>query len=193
SGMGKFADEAREKTPTIGGSVLADRLEEDRIFGLEFMQRCGLKVSPWEAFDNPADAIRFIKKTKKRCCFKPIGEQSDKSTTYVSRSAEDMLRYFDVLFRSARVKDFILQEFVEGVEASSEVYINQQGYWALNHTIETKKFLNGELGPNTGCSGSLCWMANKENMLFEKGLKKCIEPLQEMGYNGPIDLNTIVN
>jgi len=85
------------------------------------------------------------------------------------------------------------KDFVEGVEASAEVYINSTGYYALNFTIETKKFLNNELGPNTGCSGSLCWMARRDNPLFEKGLKKCVEPLQELGYVGPIDLNTISN
>ena len=193
TGSGKYADEAREKVPTIGDSSLADKLEEDRIYGLDFMTRCGLTVAPWEAFDNPADGIRHIKKRNKRLVFKPIGEQDDKSTTYVSRDAKDMLRYFDVLFRSAKVSEYILQDFVEGVEASTEVYINSQGYYALNHTIETKKFLNNELGPNTGCSGSLCWMAKRENELFTKGLKKCVEPLMEMGYVGPIDLNTIVS
>jgi phosphoribosylamine-glycine ligase len=193
TGMGKDADEAREKVPTIGDSSLADLLEEDRIYALDFMQRCGLLVAPWEAFDNPADGIRHIKKRNKQLVFKPIGEQDDKSTTYVARDAEDMVRYFDVLFRSAKVSEYILQDFVEGVEASTEVYINSTGYYALNHTIETKKFLNGELGPNTGCSGSLCWMSRKDNALFEKGLKKCVEPLQELGYVGPIDLNTITN
>jgi len=193
TGMGKDADEASNEVPTIGDSELADTLEEDRIYGLDFMTRCGLLVAPWEAFDNPADGIRHIKKRDKRLVFKPIGEQDDKSTTYVSRDAKDMLRYFDVLFRSAKVSEYILQDFVEGVEASTEVYINSTGYYALNHTLETKKFMNGELGPNTGCSGSLCWMSRKDNTLFEKGLEKCVEPLQELGYVGPIDLNTITN
>jgi phosphoribosylamine--glycine ligase len=193
SGMGDIADQARTETPTIGGSSLADKLEEDRIYGLDFMQRCGLQVATWEAFDNPADAIRFIKKRNTRLVFKPVGEQSDKSTTYVARSAEDMLDYFDVLFRTAKVKEFILQEYVAGPEVSLEVYINETGWYALNATLETKKLMNGDLGPNTGCSGSLCWMIERENVLFQKGLKKCIEPLQEMGYVGPLDLNTIVN
>lgn len=193
TGNGKVADKLREEVPTIGDSLLADTLEEDRLFGLDFMTRCGLQVAPYEAFDNPADGIRHIKKRNKRLVFKPIGEQDDKSTTYVAKSAEDMIRYFDVLFRSAKVSQYILQDFIEGVEVSTEVYINSTGYHALNHTIETKKFMNDELGPNTGCSGSLCWMSRKENMLFQKGLKKCVEPLQEMGFNGPIDLNTIIN
>jgi phosphoribosylamine---glycine ligase len=193
TGMGKQADEARKEVPTIGDSLLADKLEEDRVFALDLMAKCGLQVAPWEKFTDPSDAIRFIKKRNTRLVFKPVGEQDDKSTTYVARSAEDMLRYFDVLFRTAKVSEFILQEYVAGTEVSLEVYINETGYYALNATLETKKLMNGDLGPNTGCSGSLCWMMEKENPLFEKGLKKCIAPLQEMGYVGPLDLNCIVN
>lgn len=192
TGAGKDADAIRIATPTIGASILADRLEENREFSLDFMQKCGIPVSPWEVFDNPADAIRHIRKTKKRFVFKPIGEMDDKSTTYVSRSAEDLLHYFDVLFRSAKISKFVLQEYVSGTEVSTQAYINESGHYALNHTCECKKLMNGEVGPNTGCSGSLAWLA-EDDVLFEKGLKKAIGPLQELGYVGPIDLNTIVN
>lgn len=193
TGMGKLADEIAEKSPTIGDSLLADKLEEDRIFGLELMSKAGIKVSTWEAFDNPADGMKFIRKTGKRFVFKPVGDVDDKSTTYVSKSADDMLRYFDVLFRSAKVGKYVLQEVVEGVEVSTQVYLNESGYHALNHTLECKRFLNGEIGPNTGCAGSLVWMAKRDNPLFEKGLRKLLQPLLELGYSGPIDLNTIVN
>ena len=193
TGNGKLADECRLVTPTIGDSSLADKLEEDRKYALEFMQQCGVQVSQWEHFSNPADAIRYIKKRNVRMVFKPIGEQVDKSTTYVGKSPEDMLRYFDVLFRSTPLKEFVLQDFVKGTEVSTEVYINANGYYALNSTLECKKLMNSDLGPNTGCSGSLIWMSPRDNPLFEKGLKKCVEPLIDMGYVGPIDLNTIVN
>ena len=36
-------------------------------------------------------------------------------------------------------------------------------------------------------------MTNRDDTLFTRGLKKAIQPLQEMGYVGPLDLNTIVN
>src|SRR5271170_534495 len=193
TGMGETAEEVKQKVPTIGDSVLADRLEEDRLFGLDLMTKAGVKVSMWEAFDDASDAIRFIRKTKKRFVFKPIGEIEDKSLTYVSDSDEDMLRYLDVLFRSNKVSQFVLQEYVAGAEVSTQVYLNESGYYALNHTWESKKFLNGNLGPNTGCAGAFNCLAKRENALFEKGLKKCLEPLQSLGYTGPIDLNTIVN
>ena len=193
TGSGKLADQTRVLTPTIGDSELADRLEEDRVYALQFMQQCGIQVPPWEQFTDIADAIRYIKQRKKPQVFKPVGEQDDKSTTYVAKSAEDMLRYLEVLWRSTPQKEFVLQEVVQGTEVSTEVYINPNGHYALNHTLELKRLMNGDLGPNTGCSGSLVWMMTKDDTLFGQGLAKAVEPLQQMGYVGPIDLNTIVN
>ena len=193
TGQGKLADELNRTIPTIGDSSFADKLEEDRLFALEFMEQCGIAVPPWESFDNPSEAIRYIKKQNTRQVFKPIGEQADKSTSYVSSSAEDMLRYFDVLFRSTPQKEFVLQEVVDGTEVSTEMYVNETGYYAVNHTLELKRLMNGDLGPNTGCSGSLVWMAHKENQIFEKGLKRTVRALQDASYRGPVDLNTIVN
>ncbi len=191
TGYGKIADEARAATPTIGDSTLADQLEHDRLFGIQFMERSGIKVPPYEHFTDVTQAIRFVNKTKKTYVFKPCGEDADTATTYVSKSPEDLLRYIDVLWRSSPVKEFILQEFVRGTEVSTEVWMNGDGYHFLNHTLECKKMMNGDLGPATGCAGNLVFACERENPLFVHGLKKAVGPLREAGYIGMIDLNAI--
>ena len=191
SGHGPVADEARLVTPTLGGSTLADKLESDRVFGIEYMEKCGIRVPPWEAFDNPADAIRLVKKTKKRYVYKAVGH-GDCSTTYVSKSPEDLAGYIGRLFEATPSKQFILQEFVKGVECSTEMWLNRTGYYAVNHTLEAKKLLTGDLGPNCGCAGSVVWMPTLDTPLFKRGLKRSVGHLQADGYCGMIDLNTIV-
>ena len=190
---GQAADRIRDEVPTIGTSTLATQLEDDRLFGLDFMKRCGLDVPTYEAFDDPADGIRYIKKRNKRLVFKPIGNIHDKTTTYVSKSPEDMLRFFDVLWRNPKIKQYVLQDYVEGIESATSAWVNASGYYAISHDTEVKKLMNGNLGPNTGCSGTLVWMPQRETRLFQKSLKKCLQPLAEMGYVGPIDLATICN
>lgn len=191
SGMGERADEAKKESPTIGGSSLADRLEHDRLFGIEYMQKCGISVPNFEVFDDPSDGIRYLKKTKKRVVFKPSGEQ-DCSTTYVARDHEDMIRFMDVLFRKTHVKQYILQDFIPGTEISTEMWINGKGYYLPNHTFETKKFMNDDKGPATGCSGNVLWIPRKETAVFRKGLKLAADRLISDGYVGNIDLNAIV-
>lgn len=190
TGVGEIADAAREYTPVIGDSAFADQLEDDRIFGIETMEKAGIRVPPWEAFDDPAEAIRWLKKTHKRCVFKPIGDE-DCSATYVAQSEQDMVRYMDILFKRMKIKKFLLQEFVQGTEVSTEAWFNGTDWCALNHTLEEKKFLSGGLGPNTGCAGNLCWMPSGSNPLFQRGLEKMKPILQEAGYVGMLDLNTI--
>jgi phosphoribosylamine-glycine ligase len=190
TGMGEVADYARTQTPTIGDSVFADTLEHDRLAGIEFMQKCGIAVPPFEHFTDPADAIRYLKKTKKRVVFKPCGA-ADCASTYVSKDHEDMIRYVDVLFRKTRVKEFILQTFIPGTEVSTEMWMTQDGYCAVNHTLETKKLMSGDIGPATGCSSSVTWMPARETAAFKNGLKKAVPNLLAENYCGPIDLNSI--
>lgn len=192
SGLGKDADTSRLIAPTIGGSQLADKLEHDRVFGIQYMERCGIRVPPWEHFTDISDGIRYIKQSKKRFVFKPCGDGSDTSCTYVSKSAEDLLEYIDILYKRNPQKEFVLQEFVRGIEVSTEMWMNERGYYAINFTEESKKFMSGDVGPATGCSGNFCWMAHGEPELFKRGLKKAFAPLRDDGFVGMIDLNTIV-
>ena len=192
TGEGKLADTVRQKSPTIGDSVLADRLEFDRIFGLEYAQRCGINVPRWYPFDNPADAIRLIRKTKAKYVYKACGNIVNCATSYVAKSAEDLEGYIGNLFAQTKSGEFILQEFIQGTECSTEAWINESGVCAINHTLEEKKQLSGGLGPNVGCAGNVVWMPERETTLFRQGLKKAVGQLAADGYVGMIDLNTIV-
>jgi phosphoribosylamine--glycine ligase len=189
---GKGADEIRSLTPVIGSSEFSDQLEHDRTFGIKFMEECGIPVPPYETFTDVGDAIAWLNETKKRCVFKPSGDVQDKATTYVSKSSEDMIKYLEVLQKRAKISEFLLQEFIEGTEVSTDGWFNGTTFCAVAHTLEEKKFLSGGVGPNTGCSGNLVWMPSGVNPLFERGLRRAEACLQRAGFVGPIDLNTIV-
>jgi phosphoribosylamine-glycine ligase len=53
--------------------------------------------------------------------------------------------------------------------------------------------MNGNLGANNGCSGNIVWMPDRETLLFQKSLGKCVEALADMDYVGPMDLAVICN
>lgn len=193
SGHGEAADEARRHTPVIGGSALADKLEDDRLFGIEFMEHAGIRVPDYEVFDSPDKGIAWLEKTKKRTVFKPMGDDGeDKSITYVSKSDRDMIDYIDKVYKKAGVPRFLLQEVIIGTEVSTEAWWSGDRFVALNHTLEEKKFMTGGIGPNTGCSGNALWMPNRPNPIFQQGLEKVGPLLDDAGVVGPFDLNTIV-
>lgn len=195
TGHGKLADEARKVTPTIGDSSLATRLEDDRMYGIQVMEQCGIEVPRYETFDNPEEAKKFISKHPVRFVYKPFEipgeEDQDASATYVSESPDDMVKRIDQLFEQTMHAPFLLQEVVEGIEISTEAWFDGEQFFFHNHTIEKKKLMSGDYGPNTGCAGNLVWNTHP-NRLFKQGLGRMQQFLADQNFRGMIDLNTIL-
>lgn len=193
TGRERQADYSSMRCPTIGDGSLNKLLEEDRLFGIEFMEQAQVDVPTYETFTDTSAAKSYIKENKKRYVYKPNGGQDqDAGTTYVSRSDTDMLEYIDKLFLLSKGSPFILQEFKSGIEISVEGWFNGTDFYCLNATIEEKKFMNDNIGPNTGCAGNLVFTLNSSSKLYQDGLGKLRVVLQNYGYRGMIDLNTIV-
>lgn len=179
---------------TLGDSAFACAIEDDRMFGIEIMEECGIPVPPYEKFTDISAAKAFVQKSKKRYVYKPDGGQDqDTATTYVSRDANDMIHYLDKAAALTHGANFILQEFIPGTEASIEGWFNGEDFYLLNCTLEEKKFMNKGLGPNTGCAGNLVFnFGLSEPRLYKEGLCKMKDFLKSVSYRGMLDLNTIV-
>lgn len=180
------------QTPTIGDGVLNCLLEEDRHFGIQTCEDAGIDVPPYEVFSDVSAAKSYIKANNKRYVYKPDAQNDpDTATTYVSRSPEDMLDNIDRLFQVTKGVAFILQEYKKGIEISCEGWFNGSDFYCLNATLEEKKFMNDNIGPNTGCAGNLVFTIKPTSRLFTEGLGRAKDVLTTMGYRGMIDLNTI--
>lgn len=195
TGRAKQADSSQAEAPTIGDGSFEHMLEDDREAGIQCMEQCAIKVPPYKRFGTPAEAKPFIVKEDRRYVYKPFtlgSDMQDVATTYVAKDAEDMLKVIDQLFSISKNAPFILQEFIEGTEASVAGFFNGTDFYQITCTLEEKKFMNDNKGPNTGCSGNLVFALSEESKLYRDGLKKSIPMLQAAGFTGMIDLNTIV-
>jgi phosphoribosylamine--glycine ligase len=192
TGRERMAEYSSSLCPTIGDGAFNCAVEDDRMFGLEAMEECGIKVPPYERFSDVGAAKEFVRKSNKRYVYKPDGGQdNDTDTTYVASSAEDMLGNIDKLFAKTKGSPFVLQEFIKGTEVSVEGYFNGDEFYLVNVTLEEKKFMNDNHGPNTGCSGNLVFYLRESAELYKQGLEKMKDYLRGVGYCGMIDLNTI--
>jgi phosphoribosylamine--glycine ligase len=195
TGRAKQADASKAEAPTIGDGSFEHIMEDDREAGIQAMEQSKINVPPYQKFTNSAEAKAFIQKNDKRYVYKPYegpGGSDDKALTYVAKDAEDLLKNIDNLFTLSKRMHFILQEFITGTEASVAGFFNGKEFYMLSCTLEEKKFMNDNKGPNTGCSGNLVFAISEESKLYRDGLKKAIPFLQEAGFTGMIDLNTIV-
>lgn len=194
TGVAKQADASAMDAPTLGDGSINHMLEDDREAGIQAMEESGIEVPPWKKFTSASEAKAFIKKNDKRYVYKPFEGYGvdDKSLTYVAKSAEDLLKCIDKLFSMSRQAPFLLQEFIKGTEASCMGYFNGEDFYLLTSTLEDKKFMDGDKGPNTGAAGNLVFALKETSRLYTQGLKKAAPFLKNIGYRGMIDLNAIV-
>lgn len=192
TGRERQAEYSAGLCPTLGDGAFNCELENNRNFGIEIMEECGIDVPPYEKFSDTNSAKAFIRKTGKRYVFKPDSGLNNKATTYVSRGPDDMLKYIDKLHALTKHGNFILQEYIKGTEISIEGWFNGEEFYLINATLEEKKFMNENLGPNTECSGNLVFIfGNAEPRIYRHGLMKMKKFLKAINYTGMIDLNTI--
>jgi phosphoribosylamine--glycine ligase len=193
--FGKQADALKKAGFKVyGASQIADDLELDRSFGIPVAVNAGIKVPQWESFQDFKEAIDFVHGSDCAWVFKPEANK-DGVQTYVSTSPEDMvemLNYYSEKWKGG--VDFILQEVVEGTEVSSEVWVSNGIIVpnSYNNTWEMKRLMNDDLGPNTGCMASTVKF-NALPWLYNETFKKLEPWLKTQKYNGPLDINCIVD
>jgi phosphoribosylamine--glycine ligase len=196
SGGGKTADRLRAQGYHVfTGSVFADQLELDRGTAFGLMQDAGIKVPHSETFNSFEKAREYVKKADKRLAFKPSGASADQLHSYLASDPEDMIEMLFLFEEIHKGKpEFELQDFVKGIEISSEGWFNGHRFMTpFNHTIERKQLMNEGLGPSGGCAGNVVWTCQESTPILEQGILRMASILREREYLGPIDLNAIVN
>jgi phosphoribosylamine--glycine ligase len=195
TGLGKKSDEYKKKGYKVfGASEIADKLELDRSFGIDIARNCGIYVSESQDFQDWNKAIDYVKGSGCSWVFKPE-HNKEGIETYVSVDEEDMvemLENFSGIWKGS--VDFILQEVVEGIEVSSEVWVVNGEIVpnSYNNTFETKRFLDGNLSRNTGCMSSTVKF-NALPELYDKLFGKLKDWLKLQKFTGPIDINSIID
>ncbi len=199
TGYGQVCQDLRASGKIVfGGSEYTDKLELDRNFGHEELQKHKVKIIPSKEFQNFEDAINYIEKHPDSYVIKPCGEiQELKQLLFVGSDDEgkDVIRVLKAYEKSwgNNFGNFQLQKKVKGVEISVSAFFNGNEFLRpLNITFEHKKLFPKELGVSTGEMGSsMLWV--KESPIFEATLKKFEKTLAKSDFVGHIDINCIVN
>jgi len=183
--------------PVVGGGAIADRLEMDRGFATQVARDCGLRV-PWsKEFDDWDKAREFLVDTDKEpLVFKPSAEFSGNLPSYAdAESNRELLKMLDFFESHIKGKpSFVLQEFVEGKDISTEGWFNGTKFLRpFNHTLESKHLMEGNTGPSGGCTGNVVWACEDEGCPLCEALSKVESFLENSGYVGPLDLNAVVD
>lgn len=195
TGLGKKADELRKQgIPVVGAGAIQDKLELDREYCHEVMEGHGIGIPKSFDFPNFMSAVKFVTTHKERLVMKPSGNKNPE-LTFSGKTNDELINYMIHLKKNLHTDGpVVMQEFIEGTECSTEIwYTNGERATLPNATLETKKFLHGNVGPGTGAETSVVfWYEQEDPKIVKQSFEKMESFLQAAQITGPIDINGIL-
>ena len=178
--------------PVFGPSLKSAELERNRGLFMKVLEKHGIVVPTFQTFQTLDDAIDFAWKAQDCYVFKTMGDEEDKSLSFVPHDPRELIGWMEAK-RSQGLKlkgPCMLQEKVELVcEVGVSAWMGSQGFLPnkFNINFEHKKFLNNDRGPNTGEMGTVCQYVS-DSALAEEVLLPLEETLLELGHLGDFDV-----
>lgn len=164
--------------PIIGPTAPAAALEGSKIFAKELMGRYGIPTAKHAAFDDPADALRYLESASGRLVVKADGLAAGKGVFVcddpaLARNAVEALMV--VLAFGGAGRRIIIEEYLEGDEISVFALVDGEAVVLLPAAQDHKRAHDGDQGPNTGGMGAAA-PAPLDPELRGRILSEIIEP-----------------
>jgi len=150
----------------FGPTKAAAQLESSKAFSKAFMQRHGIPTAIYETFTDPVQAHGYIDKMGAPIVVKADGLAAGKGVVVAMTAAEaheaiDFMLLDNQLgvvhnagADGAAVPRVVIEEFLQGEEASFIVLCDGQNVVALATSQDHKRLLDHDEGPNTGGMGA---------------------------------------
>lgn len=177
--------------PVFAPTAASAKLEISRKAGMELLESVGIECAPYQTFKTMKEAERHVLKTDERYVFKTLGDNEDKSLTYVSKSPADLVAW---MRRTPPPKgEVMLQQFIDGIEMGVSRFMGSKGWVGqYNESFEHKKLMPSNYGPNTGEMGTIAYFT-PESKLGTETLGKLEEKLLALGHRGDTALGFIID
>lgn len=174
----------------FGPCKKAARLEGSKKYAKEFMERFGIPTAKYSAYNNAEEAKEALKKYTFPLVIKADGLASGKGVI-ICNNIEEAKAAIKLVLEDKKFgdagKEIIIEEFLQGVEASLLCLVDGKKIIPLESARDYKRLLDNDEGPNTGGMG--CVSPNKildERLLAEiksEILDKILKGIQEEDMN----------
>ncbi|MDO8284986.1 MAG: phosphoribosylamine--glycine ligase [Rhodoferax sp.] len=150
----------------FGPTRAAAQLESSKAFSKAFMQRHNIPTAAYEAFTDPVAAHAYVNRMGAPIVVKADGLAAGKGVVVAmtldeAHSAIDFMLLDNTLgvvhnagAGGQAVPRVVIEEFLEGEEASFMVLCDGKDVVALATSQDHKRLLDDDLGPNTGGMGA---------------------------------------
>ncbi|CAM8625021.1 PurD Phosphoribosylamine-glycine ligase [Burkholderiales bacterium] len=147
----------KENLPIFGPVAAAARLESSKDFAKRFMQEHRIPTAEFETFSDAQKAHDYVNTKGAPIVIKADGLAAGKGVV-VAMNSEDAHKAIDMMLldnkfggAGARV---VIEEFLEGEEASFIVMCDGQSALAMATSQDHKRLFDHDQGPNTGGMGA---------------------------------------
>lgn len=166
------------KIPVFGPSKKAAQLEGSKIFMKEIASNNAVPTAAYEVFYQPTAAKDFAKKLGFPCVIKTDGLAAGKGVTIAqdfAEAAQTIDEFFAGKFGEAG-KKIIIEEFLDGFEASYFVLCDGKNFLPLGFAHDHKRVGENDTGPNTGGMGTFAPSPFIDKKLEAEIIEKIIKP-----------------
>ncbi|MGH2575446.1 MAG: phosphoribosylamine--glycine ligase, partial [Ignavibacteria bacterium] len=170
----------------FGPTKSAARLETSKVFAKEFMKRYSIPTSGFEKFNinEKSNVLDYLSDVKYPVVIKADGLAAGKGVVICDNqqnAKSAIVDFFDLKIFGTAGDNIIIEEFLNGAEASVFAVSDGTNYIILPPARDHKKILDGEKGKNTGGMGSF---APAYNIVNDESIGKIkdriIEPVLKL-------------
>jgi len=169
---------------TFGPGREAARLEASKAFAKEVCAACGAPTARSQTFTDPDAARSYVEAEGAPIVVKADGLAAGKGVTVAATEAE-ALAALDAIFADGPGARVVIEEFMEGVEASLFVLAHGEDLLVVGTAQDHKRAFDGDEGPNTGGMGAFSPAPAMTPAVVERAVTEIVRPtLAEMVRRG---------
>ncbi|MGA2090989.1 MAG: phosphoribosylamine--glycine ligase, partial [Endomicrobiales bacterium] len=178
-----IVDEFRKKKLAIfGPDKKSAQLEASKLFAKSVMNKYSIPTARHESFIDSKAATAYVRSFPKTTplVVKANGLAAGKGVV-VCKNTVEAVDAIDAMMQKKEFgtagSDIIIEEFLEGQEASIQLFVDGRNYSLMPAAQDHKRIYDNDRGPNTGGMGAYAPAPLMTPLLTDKVNKTIIEPL----------------
>ncbi len=165
--------------PSFGPRANAAIIESSKVFSKELMKKYGIPTASYDVFDDPEEALRFVKTAPLPTVVKADGLALGKGViiAMTHEEAEDAIKEIMLDKKFGKSGDrIVIEEFLEGPEVSVLSFTDGKTLVPMVSSMDHKRAGDGDTGLNTGGMGTVAPNPYYTDKVAEECMEKIFIP-----------------
>jgi phosphoribosylamine--glycine ligase len=164
----------------FGANKKAAEIERSKAFAKEMMKKYHIPTAFYEIFDNPKEAVKYIRKQGPPIVVKADGLAAGKGVI-ICKTVEEAIQsvekiMVEKIFGEAG-NQVVVEEYLVGEEASYIAFTDGKAILPMASSQDHKPIFDGDQGPNTGGMGAYSPAPVVTEEVHERIIEKILRPI----------------